>query len=311
MKIVFFGTSDFAVPSLKELQTFFSIEAVVTAPDKRGGRGRRQLIESPVKRFSIVHQLAILQPSKLKSPEFIDKLKSIDADLFVVVAFRMLPEIVWSMPKMGTVNLHASILPKFRGAAPINHAIIQGEQYTGLSIFKIDHRIDTGDLLCTKKIQIGTQETFGELHDRMALTGGKFLVECLTKFKLGETTPVKQDHSKASHAPKLTKDFCKLDFSLPAQLVLNKIRGLSPYPGAFTILFGLEFKIYKAEINPNKELSKKSLPGKIATDGKNWLAISCSNGWIDCQEVQLQGKKRMEIKDFLNGFGKNMPEFLG
>ena len=307
MKIIFFGTSGFAVPSLESLNNNYEVAAVVTAPDKRGGRGRKQLIASPVKKYAEANGLKILQPDRLKSADFLQQLEEIKAELFVVVAFRMLPKLVWDMPEMGTINLHASLLPAYRGAAPINHAIIQGEKVSGMTVFKLDEKIDTGDLLCKKSVEILPDETAGELHDRMAQQGGPFLVKCIREWHSGKVNPLPQDHTQASHAPKLDKEFCLLDWNMPATDVYNKIRGLSPYPGAFTQLAGLEFKIFEAKINDNMN-TPKAVPGKIYSDGKSFLLISAVDQWIDCKLVQLQGKRRMNIKDFLNGWGQKLPE---
>jgi methionyl-tRNA formyltransferase len=308
MKIVFFGTSDFAVPSLERLYDSFQIAAVVTAPDKRGGRGRKELLSSPVKQFAEVKGIKILQPTNLRATDFTDLLRGINADLFVVIAFRMLPKVVWNMPPRGTINLHASLLPSYRGAAPINHAIIQGEKETGLTVFKIDDNIDTGDLLCRKKISIEEGETAGELHDRMAAIGGPFLVECIQKYQSGEILPVQQDSTKVSQAPKLTKEFCQLNFNQSGKEVLNKIRGLSPYPGAYAYLEGLEFKIIGGDLAEKRIINEIPNPGKIISDGKSWMAIGTLDRWVYCTEVQLQGKRRMIIKDFLNGWGKKLPD---
>ena len=307
MKIIFFGTSGFAVPSLESLNNNFEVAAVVTAPDKRGGRGRKQLIASPVKKYAEANGLKVLQPNRLKSIEFVEALEDIGADLFVVVAFRMLPKVVWDMPEMGTINLHASLLPAYRGAAPINHAIIQGEKVTGMTVFKLDEKIDTGDLLRKKSVEILSDETAGELHDRMADQGGPFLVECIKDWQNGKVIPLPQDHTQASHAPKLNKEFCQLDWNLPAIDIFNKIRGLSPYPGAFTLIDGLEFKIFEAEIN-NKNNAPKAEPGKVYSDGKSLLLIGADDKWIECKLVQLQGKRRMDTSDFLNGWAKNLPK---
>ncbi|TVQ49593.1 MAG: methionyl-tRNA formyltransferase [Saprospirales bacterium] len=307
MKIIFFGTSGFAVPSLESLNNNYEVAAVVTAPDKRGGRGRKQLITSPVKKYAEINGLNIIQPTRLKSLEFINQLKEIDADLFVVVAFRMLPKLVWDMPELGTINLHASLLPAYRGAAPINHAIIKGEKVTGMTVFKLDEKIDTGDLLCKKTIKILPNETAGQLHDRMAKQGGPFLVSCIKDWKSGKINPLPQDHTQASHAPKLNKEFCELEWDLSGEKVYNKIRGLSPYPGAFTQFGGMEFKIFEAELNAGIN-GIKSEPGRIHSDGKTFLFIGTSDKWLDCKLVQLQGKRRMSIADFLNGWGQKLPE---
>ncbi len=311
MKIVFFGTAGFAVPALKALnESQHDVVAVVTGVDRRGGRGRKEILISPVKKYAVEQQLKLLQPPNLKSEAFQSELQSLQADAFAVVAFRMLPEGVWGMPERGTVNLHASLLPAYRGAAPINHAIIQGEKKTGLSVFLLKKEIDTGDILCSEKVTIGPDETAGELHDRMALIGAELLENCISRWERGELDPVPQDHRQASSAPKIFKEFCLLDFSLDTDSVYNKIRGLSPYPGAYTPFGDKELKIFRATTEKaGDHVSAKT--GIIKSDGKNYLKIKTADGWIDCKEVQLQGKRKMDVEEFLNGMGDKLPAFAG
>lgn len=308
--MVFFGTADFAVPSLTALTELSDeVVAVVTAPDRRGGRGRKQIIASPVKKIALEKGLRVLQPPNLKAPEFIEELKSLQADIFAVVAFRMLPQVVWDMPPLGTINLHASLLPKYRGAAPINRAIIDGARETGLSVFKLKQEIDTGDLIDRIKVEIGDDETAGELHDRMAPIGAKFLADSIDKIRRGDLKLIPQDHSMATPAPKIFNEDGLIDFAKPITEIYNLIRGLSPYPGAYTFLNGSKFKIFEAgkhEINTEENTFLKA--GKLETDQKRFLHLYGSGGYIACKKVQLQGKRRMDIGEFLNGYGDQLPK---
>jgi methionyl-tRNA formyltransferase len=301
-RIVFMGTPEFAVASLDRLlDAGYNIVGVVTAPDRPAGRGMH-LNESAVKKYAVSKGLDILQPIKLKSPEFIEKLRSLYADLQIVVAFRMLPEIVWSMPPMGTVNLHGSLLPQYRGAAPINWAIINGETVTGVTTFKLQHAIDTGDILLQQKINIGEDETAGELHDRMKEIGAELLVR--TVKELFDNTVEEQRQSQIEpvllkHAPKLFTDNCRIDWHKSVDEVYNLIRGLSPYPGALTMLKDKTLKVYKAE----KVYKKADIDfGHYATDQKTFLNYACEGGFISLKEVQLEGKKKMGIEKFLRGY---------
>ena len=299
-KIVFMGTPDFAVPSLEILhKNGFEIAGVVTSTDKLGGRGNKQLLQSPVKKYALEHNIPVLQPSKLKSPEFLAELQGLNANLQVVVAFRMLPEAVWNMPALGTFNLHGSLLPKYRGAAPINWAIINGDTETGVTTFFIKHEIDTGDVIFQEKMSIGPNETAGEVHDRMMQLGAKVVLETVQAIESGSVQLKKQDETLVSKAPKIFRETCEIQFDQTASQVHNFIRGLSPYPGAWTLLDGVECKILKAapEIIPTN-LS----PGSWSSDGKSFLKIACRDGFIQLLELQLQGRKRMDVKSFLNGY---------
>ena len=304
MNIVFMGTPDFAVPSLDILhRNGFNIVGVVTSTDKYGGRGMKKLIESPVKKYAVEHGLKVLQPKNLKAAEFVDKLRELKADLQIVVAFRMLPEVVWDMPALGTYNLHSSLLPKFRGAAPINWAIIRGEKETGVTSFKIQHKIDVGDVLFQEKIEIGKDETAGELHDRLMTLGAEVVLKTVKAIKMGDVELKPQDSGKASAAPKIFHDDCKIDWDKSTEEVHNFIRGLSPYPGAWTTIDDKIFKIFKGT---KDETNHKKGSGSIITDNKKYLKITTKNGAINIMDVKMQGKKRMDIKSFLNGykFGK-------
>lgn len=301
MRIVFMGTPDFAVPSLEILlENGYDIAAVVTAPDKPGGRHGMQV--SAVKQCALRHGLPLLQPEKLKNPEFLETLRGLRADLQVVVAFRMLPEAVWNMPPLGTMNLHASLLPKYRGAAPINWAIIRGEHETGLTTFLLKHEIDTGDLLYQERIVIGENDTAGELHDRMMAQGARLVLRSVQALERGEVQALPQMETEVTHAPKIFTESCRIDFAKPAAQVHNFIRGLSPYPGAWTELDGKTLKILRTEkagIAPDETLPS---PGTFVSDGRNYLKVSTSDGFLQILELQMEGKRRMNVRDFLNGY---------
>ncbi|MES1217216.1 MAG: methionyl-tRNA formyltransferase [Bacteroidota bacterium] len=308
-RIVFMGTPEFAVASLDALvKAGYTIAGVVTAPDKPAGRGMK-LNESAVKKYAADHGLKILQPEKLKDPFFLEELRSLQADLQIVVAFRMLPEVVWNMPPKGTINLHGSLLPQYRGAAPINWAVINGEKETGVTTFKLKHEIDTGDILLQESFPIGENETAGEVHDKMKEIGAQVLVRTVKGIADGtlKETPQSSIVSRESsetdsrliHAPKIFTQTCKIDFSKTVEEVHNLVRGLSPFPGAFTFLDNKMLKIYLSE----KEIvSPKSKPGELETDGKSFLKFACVNGYILVKEIQLEGKKKMMTEDFLRGY---------
>lgn len=299
MKIVFMGTPDFAVASLDALvQANFDIVAVVTAPDKPAGRGQK-LNESAVKKYAAEKSIPVLQPEKLKNPEFLEALKSYQADLQVVVAFRMLPEVVWNMPPKGTINLHGSLLPQYRGAAPINHAIINGEKGSGVTTFFLTHEIDTGDIILSDRTPIGDDETAGELHDKLMVIGANLLVKTVTAIASGDFTEQPQPQSdELKHAPKIFKEDCKIDWNNPSAKVHNLIRGLSPYPTAFTMLNEKTIKIFKAE---HEDTEPAIAAGGFLTDGKTYLKFATKDGFIKLLDIQFEGKKRMLIEDFLRG----------
>jgi len=297
------GTPEFAVPSLNKLyEAGYDIVAVVTAPDKPAGRGM-QLTESAVKKYAVQKKLPVLQPEKLKDPNFIQTLQSLKADLQVVVAFRMLPELVWNMPPLGTINLHASLLPQYRGAAPINWAIINGEKETGVTTFKLQHEIDTGNILLQEKISIADNETAGSLHDKMMYTGADVLLQTIRQIEDGtikETPqPSAANFQQSTQAPKIFNETCKIDWNQPVNKIYNLIRGLSPSPSAFTYLDEKKLKIFSAE---KEKTNQSDEPGKIFTDNKSFLKFSAKDGFISLKEIQLEGKKRMNIKDFLRGY---------
>ena len=300
MRIVFMGTPEFAVPSLDILlKNKFNVVGVITSTDKYGGRNNSRLIESDVKRYAQSKGLNILQPKNLKDPYFIKELKDLEADLQIVVAFRMLPEIVWSMPPHGTYNLHGSLLPKYRGAAPINWAIINGDKETGVTSFKLKHEIDTGDIFLQKTIQIEDNETAGQLHDKMKEHAAQVILKTVKAIDKGEVDLSVQKNEAASKAPKIFREHCEINWEKPTNEVYNLIRGLSPYPTAWTTLDNKTFKIFKAE----KSFQQSgNIPGSILTDNKSYLHYATSDGYIECLEVQLQGKKKMDVRSFLNGY---------
>lgn len=304
MKIVFMGTPEFAVSSLDILiKNGYDLVGVVTATDKVGGRGGKQLLQSAVKQYALEHQLTVLQPEKLKNPAFIETLRGLNADLFIVVAFRMLPEIVWSMPPLGTMNLHGSLLPKYRGAAPINWAIINGEKETGVTTFFLKHEIDTGDVLFMEKLPIGEDETFGELHDKMQVLGAETILKSVKAIEKGNYVLQPQSDTVATHAPKIFPETCEINFRQTTQQVHDFVRGLSPFPTAWTMLAGLKLKVFRTstEITP----PQRHL-GTFESDNKSYVRVSTFDGYIHLLDVQLEGRKRMPIKDFLNGYRFSM-----
>lgn len=298
MRIIFMGSPDFAVDSLEILlENGYDIVGVITATDKLGGRGRKQVIESAVKQHALDQGLNVLQPKNLKSKLFHKNLKSLGADLQVVVAFRMLPEIVWDMPPLGTINLHASLLPKYRGAAPINWAIMKGETETGLTTFRIQKEIDTGDLLFQHKMSIHPDETAGSLYARMKKEGAKLVLKSVQAIESGNPVYHQQSHENATPAPKIHPETCEIDLRKNVDDAYNHIRGLSPYPGAWTYLEHKRIKILKAE-----KVKGSTLKIGFHSDKKNYLRLYFTGGYINIHEVQLEGKRKMEIREFLNGY---------
>jgi len=302
MKIIFMGTPQFAVASLDALiKAGCDVIAVVTAPDKPAGRGQK-LNESAVKQYAVANGIKVLQPEKLKDPEFLEKLKSLHADLQVVVAFRMLPEVVWNMPPRGTINLHASLLPQYRGAAPINWVLINGEKESGVTTFFLKHEIDTGDILFTEKITLTGNETAGDLHDRLMNKGAGLLVKTVKGVESGRYNEHPQsallDGVELKHAPKIFKEDCLIDWQQPAESIYNKIRGLSPYPTAYTFLNDKILKVFNATF----ETAEPGMqPGSFLTDNKTYLKFAAPDGYVHLTDVQLEGKKQMDIAQFLRG----------
>jgi methionyl-tRNA formyltransferase len=305
LSIVFMGTPDFAVGILDTIiQNQFSVKAVVTSPDKPAGRGL-QLNESAVKKYALAHHLKILQPERLKDDDFLNELKAIDADLFVVVAFRMLPELVWGMPKLGTINLHASLLPQYRGAAPINWALINGEEETGVTTFFIEKEIDTGKVIEQASIKIGPDENVGALYLRLMELGAQTVVSTLDKINFGNVDPILQEkliHNELKEAPKIFKEHCEISWNMTVKKVHNFIRGLSPYPAAWTTLLNKttgekkQFKIFSGRITTLTIENNTSLK-----EDKEGIYFPCNDFYYAVQELQVEGKRRMNYKEFLAG----------
>lgn len=294
------GTPDFAVPSLRILlDNGFDVAGVVTATDKWGGRGKQQLLQSAVKRFAVERGLPVLQPEKLKDPQFLEQLAALEANLQVIVAFRMLPEAVWRMPALGAFNLHGSLLPRYRGAAPINWAVINGDTETGVTTFFLNSEIDTGDLLFQERMPIGPDDTAGDVHDRMMELGAQTVLKTVQAIENQSYTLQKQDESLASKAPKIFHETCQINFRQSAAGVHNFIRGLSPYPAAWTMLEGEELKILRSRPTAG---TPPVAPGMFFTDQKSWLRFAVNDGWVDVLELQLQGRRRMSIADFMKGY---------
>ena len=293
------GTPDFAVPSLEILlKNGHTISAVVTATDKMGGRGGKQLIESAVKKCALQHNLLVLQPEKLRDENFIAALRAANADLFVVVAFRMLPEIVWRMPKFGTMNLHSSLLPKYRGAAPINWAVINGETETGATTFLLQHEIDTGNILFSDTTPIDELDSAGTVHDRLMHIGSALVLKSVNAIENNTALPKPQPDGAVSHAPKIFTENCQINFNHSVEHIYNFIRGMSPFPTAWTILNSLVLKVYAS----HKELTQHdAVLGTFMSDGKTFLKVAAQNGFIHLLDVQLEGRKRMSVEMFLMG----------
>lgn len=300
LKIIFMGTPEFAVPSLEILiQHNFNIVAVITAPDKPHGRGQK-IVFSPVKVCALKYNIPVLQPEKLKSAAFLDELKNYHADLQVVVAFRMLPEVVWAMPPLGTFNLHASLLPQYRGAAPIHWAIINGEKETGVTTFFLEHDIDTGSIIFQEREAIAEDDDVGSLYERLMHKGAALVLKTVHAIEAGEYAPMPQpENENVKHAPKIFKETCEIPWNRTSYEIRNFIRGLSPYPAAWTSINGKIFKIYKSGMADHHEGQQN--PGEFTTDNKNYLYFKTKDGWVSIDELQPEGKKRMTIRDFFRG----------
>lgn len=308
LRIVFMGTPEFAVPSLTALvENGYNVVAVVTTPDKPAGRGLKTH-ESDVKKAAMKMGLPILQPEKLKDPDFVETMKALRPDLGIVIAFRMLPEIIWAMPTFGTFNLHASLLPQYRGAAPINWAIINGEKETGVTTFMLNHEIDKGGIIGQIREPIGDDDTVGSVYDRLMETGKGLVLDTVERIAAGTANPVEQQHideSTLKPAPKIFKEDCRIDWTKGGRTIIDFIRGLSPYPAAWTELYSadnapLTAKIFSARFIPGDVRATEA--GKLSSDGKSYIHISCADGKIDISELQIAGKKRMSVKELLLGF---------
>lgn len=299
LRIIFMGTPEFAVASLQSLvESKSNVVAVVTAPDRPAGRGQK-LLSSPVKQYAETQNIPILQPEKLRDPEFLDTLRALRADVQVVVAFRMLPEVVWSMPKLGTFNLHASLLPQYRGAAPINWAIINGEKVTGATTFFIEKEIDTGKIIFADQEPITEDDDAGSLYERLMQKGAGLVVRTVAAIEAGDYPQVPQEEpAEIKSAPKIFRETCEINWEQTAEQVRNFVRGLSPYPAAWTSLNGLSCKVYKVTVG---DAHTNVAPGAVRTDNKTTLEIAAADRWISIQELQLEGKKRMPIADLLRG----------
>ena len=318
LRIVFMGTPDFAVPSLAILiQNKYNVVGLITAPDKPAGRGQ-QIQTSAVKKYAIENGLTILQPEKLKSPDFIEELKKLHANLFVVVAFRMLPDVVWQMPQFGTFNLHASLLPDYRGAAPINWAVINGEKETGVSTFFLQHDIDTGNIILQDKIDIGTEDNAGIVHDKLMQIGSNLVLNTVRAIENNTAVAHPQtpddNTNTTKHAPKIFKETCLIDWNKPAIEIHNLIRGLAPFPTAYTYLNGKLLKIFAANVvedaffqsTTNLTYTPKTIENaaflNIITDNNTFLHIQCKDNYLNIKELQIEGKRKMNVSEFLKGY---------
>lgn len=309
LRIVFLGTPEFAVASLRAIvDAGYDVAAVVTMPDKPAGRGHR-LYQSPVKLFALERGIKVLQPVRLKDPAFVDELRSIGADLFVVIAFRMLPEVVWSMPPMGTFNLHASLLPRYRGAAPINRAVMNGDTETGVTTFFLKHEIDTGDILAQERVAILPEDNAGTVHDRLMELGARLTLQTIADVAADTVTPVPQDHliadTEPTPAPKIFKEDCHIDWSAPRTVTHNQVRGLSPYPGAWTDLMSGntpqgQIKIFETRIPTDAPSADDTTPGDVIVE-RDRMFVATPDGLLEILSLQAPGKRRMDTPAFLHG----------
>lgn len=307
MKIVFMGTPEFAIPSLQKIfESNHDLIAVVTAPDKQRGRGR-EVTPTPVKEFALKNKIKVFTPEKLSDQTFITEMQNMQPDLFVIVAFRILPRAVFSIPRFGSFNLHGSLLPKYRGAAPIQWALIKGEKETGVTTFFLDEKIDTGNIILQEKIQIDDEDNFGTLHDKMMILGAELVLKTVKLINTGTFQLSKQDDSLATPAPKITKEICKIDWNKSAIEIHNLVRGLSPYPGAFFTYDEKIFKIFKTRVTENVEIKTAYSEIKIDSihsvyQSKKELFIQTGNGLLQILEIQPEGRKKMSVEEFLRGY---------
>ncbi len=306
LRIVFFGTPDFAVESLDRLVSGgYNVVAVVTMPDKPAGRGHK-LLQSAVKQYALQHDLPVLQPVKLKDEDFVAQLRDLHAHLFIVIAFRMLPEVVWTMPPLGTFNLHASLLPKYRGAAPINWAVMNGDTTTGVTTFFLQHEIDTGDIIQQRSVDIGRTDNVGDVHDRLMTLGAGMVLETVDAIIDGTVKPIPQDQlltagQAPTPAPKIFTDTCRIDWSWPAEKVYNHVRGLSPYPAAWTTLVMPDGMPLKLKIFTTGEPEPGQAPAGTLIVERHKLYVACSDGLLEIKSLQLAGKRRMGADEFMRG----------
>lgn len=314
LKIVFLGTPDFAVESLRRIvEGGYNVVGVITMPDKPAGRGHK-LLQSPVKQYAVEKGLHLMQPVKLKDPEFVEELRSLDADLFIVIAFRMLPEVVWSMPRLGTFNLHASLLPRYRGAAPINWAVINGDTETGVTTFFLKHEIDTGDIIAQERVDILPTDNVGDVHDRLMMLGADLTIDTIESIIDGTLKTVPQEQligeTEPTPAPKIFKETCRIDWNRPAREIHNLVRGLSPYPAAWSVLTDDGKEVGSVKIFETAVLDGGAdvEPGQIVID-KYRLMVGCGDGMIEVLSLQPQGKRRMSASDFLRGSRLFSPSF--
>jgi methionyl-tRNA formyltransferase len=301
LRIIFMGTPEFAVPSLEILiANEYNVVAVITAPDRPQGRGQK-LTYSPVKDCAIKHQIPVLQPTNLKAAHFLDELRSYQSNLQIVVAFRMLPEAVWSMPSLGTFNLHASLLPQYRGAAPINWAIINGEKETGATTFFLKHEIDTGSIIFQVKQPIGDSDDAGVLYERLMQKGAELVLKTVRAIEQNNYPSIPQPEAhEIRHAPKIFRETCEIKWDNSSDQVRNLVRGLSPYPAAWTTIAGKIFKVFRVSVL-DQQPDQNKRPGDFLTDNKNYIHLKTSDGWISLDEIQLEGKKRMTVQQFFQG----------
>ena len=302
MRILFMGTPEFALPSLKILlEHRYEVPGVVTAPDKPRGRGQ-EVSFTPIKELALERHLLVLQPESLKDSEFLAQISSLQVDVIVVVAFRILPRELFSLPKLGSFNLHASLLPKYRGAAPINWAIINGEQESGVTTFLLQEKVDTGNILLQARVKIGPDETAGELHDKLADVGAEIVLQTVRLMELGKAHPRSQDSSQASAAPKIFKEDCKIDWNKSTRRIHNHVRGLSPIPCAWATHAGKQLKIYRTAVGTTEIIERNGQAGEIMMIGPGSLLVRTGDGVLSILEIQQEGRRRMKVDDFLRGY---------
>ena len=298
MRIVFFGNTEFSNPTLNKCNSSYDVISVVTNHSKQMGRGRK-FLETPVKSLADELKLNVMEIDNLNDESFINQLKSLSPDLFVVVAYKVLPQTILEIPKLGSINIHSSLLPKYRGAAPIQHSIMNGDEVTGVSTFLIEQKVDTGNILLQKECKIEEDDNYGTLSSKLSTIGAELLIESISKYYDGSIAPVLQDNELATLAPKIKKEDYIINWNKDASVVKNKIRAFSPYPGAYTLIDNKRLKIFKSELN--KGIGYKET-GKIINLSKEYFEVSCSHGSLKIYEIQIEGKKRMSSKDFIMGF---------